>query len=164
METAKYNQWDFCPVSLSAEEAADPFKVIDDFFSSDSLEGNLEMLKDWRDFVLRDDYYRDKKGSPTGLYFFYKQNLKLIDAMYLVMQALSQAKGREHGEHLIQLTNMLAHLPEAETLEIYTTLTSSFSDYNLPQYRQQLDEWLEHGLSANAAGEFITSGGLDFCL
>ena len=60
-----FNQWEFFPINLNTYEIANPLNVISDFFSDDSLNGYLDRLTQWRDFVLRDDYFRDHKESPA---------------------------------------------------------------------------------------------------
>lgn len=124
-----YNEWDFFALSLKPIEVDNPLLVIKDFFSDDSLAGHLERLKEWRDFVLKEDYYRGMKGSPAGLLHFYKLNIRLVEATHL--------------------------LKEGSYPDIYQQITGFFKAYNLPQYREQLGEWLEYGLSNHAAREFI---------
>lgn len=124
-----YNQWDFYPIHLKPNEINDPTLVIKDFFADDSLAGHLERLKEWRYFVLKEDYYRDAKGSPAGLLYFYKLNIRLIEAVHLLKET------KPYVKHLAPV--------------------NFFAVYNLPQYREQLMEWLEHGLSSNGAREFI---------
>lgn len=133
META-CNEWDFCPLHLKPNEISNPLLILDDFFADDSLSGHLERLKQWRDHVLKDDYYRDMKGSPAGLFYFYMLNIRLIEAAHL--------------------------LKEKTVNEYYSELTEFFATYNLPQYREQLYEWLEHGLSSHGAKEFIETADL----
>jgi len=124
-----YNEWDFYPLHLNPNEIKDPLLIINDFFAEDSLFGHLERLKEWRDYVLKEDYYRDMKGSPAGLLYFYKLNIRLVEAVHLL--------------------NDIKDVPN------HLELVNFFAPYNLPQYREQLFEWLEHGLSSYAAREFI---------
>ncbi len=158
MEPA-YNQWDTFPIHLSTHEIANPLRIISDFYSDDSLSGHLERLTQWRDFVLRDDYYKDIKGSPAGLLHFYKLNIRLIEAASL----LTKAFPCEFGIELIQqniypeLAAILSRLSEAQRLDLYAVLSGFFAAYSLHEYRVQLSEWLEHGLSKKGAEEFITS-------
>ncbi len=84
MQASDYNTWASCPINLSPKQTSDPLSVFSDFFSDDSLPGHLQRLKDWRDYVLKDDFYRDMKGSPAGLAYFYKLNVCLVEAAFLL--------------------------------------------------------------------------------
>ncbi len=156
---AAFNQWNVYPINLSTEEIADPLIVISDFFSDDSLSGHLERLMLWRDFVLRDDYYRDSKGNPAGLLYFYKLNLRLVEAVNLLLRAFPADLSDEyiHANTPVELDAVLSRLSEAQRLDLYSVLSAFFASYSLQQYRKQLFEWLEHGLSKKGAEEFITS-------
>ncbi|WP_211166326.1 HEPN domain-containing protein [Mucilaginibacter robiniae] len=122
---------------LTAGEKTNTLQVICDFFDDDRLSGQLERLRSWRDSVLRDDYFRGDKGSPSELLYFQRLNLRLLEALYQLLQA--------DGPHLGGAKN---------------TVAAVFSQHPLPWYREQLEEWLEHGLSSKGAGEFITSASL----
>ena len=58
META-YNEWDFYPLHLKPNEINNPLTILSDFLADDSLTGHLERLKEWRDYVLKEDFYKD---------------------------------------------------------------------------------------------------------
>ena len=128
META-YNEWDFYPLHLKPNEINNPLTILSDFLADDSLTGHLERLKEWRDYVLKEDFYKDIKGSPAGLLYFYKLNIRLVEAVHL--------------------------LKEITANDYHLELADFFVSYNLPQYREQLFGWLEHGLSSHGAREFI---------
>jgi hypothetical protein len=159
MQAAKYNEWDFYPVNLKPEEVKDPLLVLTAFFYDDWLPGHLERLKQWRDCVLTDDYYRDMKNSPAGLLTFYKLNICLVEAAYLLKDARSIPNIRQKFENITAEQNAWrdypANLLYSELLDPYLVLNDFFIAYNLPQYREQLYEWLEYGLSSKAANEFI---------
>ncbi|MEB0276881.1 hypothetical protein, partial [Cryobacterium sp. 5B3] len=48
-------------------------------------------------------------------------------------------------------------LNKEQQLNPYLLLDDFFNQYNLPQYRATLYDWLEHGLSLQPAREFIES-------
>ena len=156
---ATFNQWESFPINLNTNEIANPLNVISDFFSDDSLNGHLERLTQWRDYVLKDDYFRDHKESPAGLLYFYKLNLHLVEAANLIFKALPLEFNVEfiRGNTFTELAEVLVGLSEAERLDLYAVLSNFFMAYSLQQYREQLYEWLEHGLSRKGANEFITS-------
>jgi len=156
---ATFNQWESFPINLNTNEIANPLNVISDFFSDDSLNGHLERLTQWRDYVLKDDYFRDHKESPAGLLYFYKLNLHLVEAANLIFRALPLELNAEliRENTFNELAEVLVGLSEAERLDLYAVLSGFFATYSLQQYREQLYEWLEHGLSRKGANEFITS-------
>ena len=67
------------PYQSRSNEIANPLNVISDFFSDDSLNGHLVRLTQWRDFVLKDDYFPDTKKARLDYYTFYKLNLHLVE-------------------------------------------------------------------------------------
>lgn len=121
-------------LNLKPTEKANPILVIADFFDVDSLSGHLERLQMWRKCILEDQYFKGDKGSPSELLHFYKLNLCLLEATYLLKDENS---------------------PTTESAGIYLTFKKVFDDYNLSAYREILDQWLEFGLSVSAANEFI---------
>ena len=84
-----FNQWDHLPINLAAEQIANPLIAIDDFFSSAWLPEHIEELYKWRKSILESNFFVDAKGSPVSLLTAYKNNLKLIEAAYLINAAMS---------------------------------------------------------------------------
>ena len=160
METENdYNEWAYFPIHLSPVEIKAPLSVVAAFFDDDRLPGQLTMLKAWREYVLKPDYYRGRKNSPSSLLYFHKLNIALIEAVYLLNQS-----GAVNGlnvscaELAKEKKSWLAYpvfLSTAELNEPFLFLQSFFAAYSLPEYREQLGEWLEHGLSSRPAAEFI---------
>jgi HEPN domain-containing protein len=128
------NENDNAIFNLKPAEIINPFIVIADFFDVDSLPGHLERLQTWRKCILEDQYFKGDKGSPSELLHFCKLNLCLLEAAYLLKD--------ENG-------------PTTGSADIYFSFKQIFDDYNLPTYRAILYQWLEFGLSASAANEFI---------
>ena len=155
MQASEYNTWASCPINLSPKQITDPLSVFGDFFSDDSLPGHLQRLRDWRDYVLKDDFYRDIKGSPAGLAYFYKLNVCLVEAAFLIETNNTVPPFyflRDVGDRKITTTFFLK---EDELRNPALVLKTLFERYNLSWYRDQLWEWLEHGLSVKGAKEFI---------
>jgi hypothetical protein len=166
MNTNEFNQWDYNPINLTPKEIKQPLTVLANFFSDDWLPGQLERLKNWRDFVLKDEYYVDEKNSPAGLLHFYKLNICLVEAMCLieVQEAALTNMRVTNSEHVTKeqaswrdYPNNLTH---DELINPLLVLEIFFSVYSLPQYREQLYQWLTYGLSAKAAREFIATNDL----
>jgi len=165
MHTNKFNEWDIYPYHLTTEEINKPLLVIADFFHDDWLPDQLKRLKKWRDFVLKEAYYLDGKNSPLGLLLFYKLNVRLIEALYLFHSGHSNNLSMQPPCEPAPLEECLwrdypTNLSEAELKNPLLTVSNFFNAYTLQQYREQLDEWLEHGLSSKAAREFITTNDL----
>jgi len=168
MKDEQLNRWCFNPVNLSKQEIHDPFMVISDFFSSDDVPGHLRELLTWRNCIIADRYYVDRKGSPSGLLFTHKLNVKLVEAMYLLLQVnwskIMMITAIHHSGLLSEEKNTWPYFPdmlnEEELLNPFLVIKAFFNDYTLPQYRDFLYEWLEHGLSSNAAAEFIETADL----
>ncbi|WP_426669438.1 HEPN domain-containing protein [Mucilaginibacter sp. McL0603] len=159
MQATEYTKWDFLPISLTVGEAHQPLIVLDDFFSDDWLPGHLERLQKWRNYILKNDYYKDHKNSPAELLYFYQLNLRLIDAVFLLNEkqdSCNQIKViPDLNEERLPWRDYPANLNESELFNPYLVTKRFFKDYNLPQYREMLFDWLEYGLSASAANEFI---------
>jgi len=140
-----FNEWDYLPHNLEPKEIDDPLLVISDFFAADSLDGHLERLKKWRDAIINDDFFKDERGSPAGLLFFHKLNIRLIEAVSLLLKdSLAEKK-----ENALQAATI------NERLDIYAVISAFFSDYNLPEYRKQLSDWLDFGLSKTNSSGFV---------
>lgn len=152
-------------VYLTPDEVNSPLLVIADFFYDDWLPGHLERLKTWRDFVLKETYYLDEKNSPVGLLRCYMLNIRLIEALYLFETCDSNHLLIQKATDPAPLERCLwrdypTNLTEDELNEPLKVISNFFKDYTLQQYREQLYEWLEHGLSSKAAHEFITTSDL----
>ena len=161
MNTTQFNQWDYSPINLTPKEISQPLTVLGNFFTDDWLPDQLERLKTWRDFVLKDDYYTDEKNSPAGLLHFHKLNICLIEAMCLIeVQETTLGSIRLSNSEQVTLEqdtwrNYPNNLTDVELLNPLLVVDLFFKEYNLPQYREQLYQWLTYGLSAKAAKDFV---------
>jgi hypothetical protein len=82
----EFNHWDFYPLNLTPEQVDNPLSVINTFFDHDSLPGHLDTLQNWCFSILKPDFYRDEKGSPSSLLYFHKLTLCLVEAAHLIRE------------------------------------------------------------------------------
>lgn len=142
----RYNEWDFKPISLNPEQVANPLQVIDEFFSLDGFDGSLKYLDRWRELVLKRISIRDEAAVPiSGLYYFYHLNLQLVDAAYLLYNVLKGDLIDNSMQNEFAVTWVKMNQSERE--DVRDLLFGFFSDYNLPQYRKLLSEWLSHAFT-----------------
>jgi len=168
MNEEQFNSWSFNPLNLNDKEIGDPLLVIGDFFSADDVAGHLQVLENWRSYILEDGFYSDHKGSPAGILFTYQLHIKLVEAIYLlarperskVMMLISLNSREQLQIEKDNWSYFPNNLSEQELLNPFLILKEFFKVFNLPQYRIIFYEWLEHSLSSKAANEFI--GTLDF--
>jgi HEPN domain-containing protein len=165
MSDYQFNQWEHLPINLAAKQIADPLSVFDDFFSSAWLPEHLKQLHKWREAILAQSFFLDAKGSPIGLLTAYKNNLELVESAYLVNSAYKNGYDR-YGtsiatsvEQLIREKDMWPHFPifltNAELINPLAVLENFFNAFSLQEYREQLDEWLENGLSNQSADKWM---------
>ncbi len=159
MQFDKYNEWDFLPLSLRPKQVNEPMIVLDHFFDNDSLSGHREILRDWCYTLFKDDYYRNQQGSPSGLFYHHELTVNLVEAAYLLKDSGNRTTAsatvaqiqREQGEWSFYPSTLSLN----EQLNPYLVFDRFFADYSLPEYREQLHDWLHHGLSSMASREFI---------
>lgn len=138
--------------------------VIRDFFSADWLPGHLEGLLEWRKYVIEEGYYKDNTDSPASLLYTHRLNAQLVEAIYLLSQTkkakkLTKCVFINFDEQLAREEKEWIHYPvylsSVELLNPYLAISNLFRAYTVNQYRDFLYEWLETGLSANAADESL---------
>jgi HEPN domain-containing protein len=159
MQAEEFNPWDFHPLNLRPEQVKNPLSVITTFFDHDSLPGHLETLQNWFFTILKPDFYRDEKGSPSGLLYFHKLTLCLVEAAHLIKDMPYKPNVTVSANDLSFEQREWSYYPvslnKEQQLNPYLLLDDFFNQYNLPQYRAMLYDWLEHGLSLQPAREFI---------
>lgn len=162
MEAKQANTQDFQIKYLDDEEINDPLLVFRDFFSADWLYGHLEMLVEWRKYVIEDGYYTGRDDNPATLLYVHKLTVRLIEAAYLISKSkrgislagtvyidMQEQLNQERKEWLESPT----YLSKVEQINPYLTIANFFEFYSLDQYRNYLNEWLEIGLSAHGVDE-----------
>lgn len=156
-----YNPWACFPIHLSPKEINSPLSVIAAFFDDEQLPGQLAMLKAWREFVVKPDYYRGPKDNPSALLYFHKLNIALVEAVYLLTQNSATNGLNLSCEELAKEKKTWAAYPvflaTSELSDPFLFLQGLFASYTLPDYREQLGGWLEYGLSRYPAAEFVSA-------
>ncbi|MGY4538974.1 HEPN domain-containing protein [Mucilaginibacter sp. UYNi724] len=159
MQAEEFNHWDFYPLNLTPEQVNNPLSVITTFFDHDSLPGHLETLQNWCFTILKPDFYRDEKGSPSGLLYFHKLTISLVEAAYLIKDMPDKPNvmviANELSFEQMEWSYYPVSLSKEQQQNPYLLFNDFFSQYTLPQYRAMLYDWLEHGLSSKPAREFI---------
>ncbi|RYE59201.1 MAG: HEPN domain-containing protein [Sphingobacteriales bacterium] len=157
MQADEYNEWEQYTLHLSPEEIANPLLVLKDFFNDDWLPDQLERLKMWRDHILKDDFYRGRKNSPAELLYFHKFNICLIEAIHIMkVHAPSvKMKSDDLAQERRSWRDYPVHLTDAELSDPHLVINEFFDAFDLPAYRRHLYSWLEYGLSAKGANEFL---------
>ncbi|MES2267915.1 MAG: HEPN domain-containing protein [Bacteroidota bacterium] len=155
----EFNPWDFHSFNLTSEQVNNPLSVITTFFDHDSLPGHLETLQNWCFTILKPDFYRDEKGSPSGLLYFHKLTLCLVEAAHLIKDMPDKPNVMVSASDLSFEQREWSYYPvslsKEQQFNPYLLLDDFFDQYSLPQYRAMLYDWLEHGLSIQPAREFI---------
>jgi len=85
MYDGRYAPWEHYPKTLRQSEIQDPLSVVKDFFSAGDVEDHHNDLTEWRDCVISDRYYKDKRHGPGNLLFTYDLTLKILEAAYLLL-------------------------------------------------------------------------------
>ena len=166
MKNDKYQSWHYFPLNLTSEEIADPFIVLEQFFNISWIGGQLKLLKKWRKYIIRDDFYRGANGHPNDLLFVHVEAVRIIEAAFLLrdisvdlinvifdQNSVNQQIKAEHeawGYH----AKCLSLKEIADPTRVIKKLCRL---YTLPDYRAQLHDWLVYGLSTDSCDEFLTA-------
>ncbi len=169
MYNGTYAPWEHYPKTLRHYEVENPMSVVVDFFSADSVKGHGKRLKEWRYYVVNDEHYDEKRHGPGTLLFIYDLNLRILEAMYLLLvnyKNFSYQRKQLTEEHLEEEKEQWACYPKnlslKEQLEPYKAVKKVFKKIKPQEYRDQLHEWSHVALYNNAdvealyAGEVIT--------
>ena len=149
MYTTKYVPWENCPKKLYHHEVIEPFSVLTDFFGIDDLSGHLNKLKKWRYFVNRNEAYKDDRFGPGSLLFTYDQNVRLLEAAFLLEYRESITgikKSIVSVDELEAERKVLDHFPDnltdKELQNPYAAIRKVFMEASLQRHRDYLHEWL----------------------
>jgi HEPN domain-containing protein len=169
MYNGTYAPWEHYPKTLRHYEVENPMSVVVDFFSADSVKGHGRRLKEWRYYVVNDEHYNEKRHGPGTLLFIYDLNLRILEAMYLLLlnyKNFSYQREQLTEEQLEEEKEQWEYYPKnlslKEQLEPYKAVKNVFKKINPQEYRDQLHEWSHAALYNNAdvealyAGEVIT--------
>lgn len=165
METSVYAPWKQIPFHLCLAEVQHPLSVLEEFFYIKGPDDHLKFLKEWRHYVLCDQFFNDKSDGPGFLWFEYKWHIKLLEALSLLVDAYKDERYKfppAPGEQLIAEERKWDWFPKElareELADPYLAVHKVFKKTSLPQFRDYLAEWLEAGLSKQDIDESVTPG------
>jgi HEPN domain-containing protein len=165
MNNAPYAPWEHYPKTLCHYEIENPLSVVVDFFSADSVKGHGRRLKEWRYYVVNDEHYDEKRHGPGTLLFIYDLNLRILEAMYLLLvnhKRFSYHQDRVTEEQLEEEKEQWEYYPKnlslKEQLEPYKAVKKVFKKISPQEYRDQLHEWSHVALYNNADVESLYAG------
>ncbi|MGY4536477.1 HEPN domain-containing protein [Mucilaginibacter sp. UYNi724] len=165
MNNAPYAPWEHYPKTLRHYEIENPMSVVVDFFSADSVKGHGKRLKEWRYYVVNDEHYDEDRHGPGTLLFVYDLNLKILEAMYLLLIGYKRYSFRQDKvteEQLEEERERWEYYPKnlsmKEQLEPYRAVKKVFKKIKPQEYRDQLHEWSHVALYNNADVESLYAG------
>ena len=165
MNNAPYAPWEHYPKTLRHYEIENPMSVVVDFFSADSVNGHGRRLKEWRYYVVNDEHYDEKRHGPGTLLFIYDLNLRILEAMYLLLinyKRFSYHQDKVTEEQLEEEKEQWEYYPKnlslKEQLEPYKAIKKVFKKISPQEYRDQLHEWSHVALYNNADVESLYAG------
>ncbi|MDP9081317.1 MAG: HEPN domain-containing protein [Bacteroidota bacterium] len=165
MYNGTYAPWEHYPKTLRYYEVENPMSVVVDFFSADSVKGHGRRLKQWRYYVVNDEHYDDKRHGPGTLLFIYDLNLKILEAMYLLLlnyKNFSYQRKQLTEEQLEEEKEQWEYYPKnlslKEQLEPYKAVKKVFKKIKPQEYRDQLHEWSHVALYNNSDDEALYAG------
>jgi hypothetical protein len=149
---------------LDEEEELNPLIAIGEFFTANDLNGHKTNLFEWRACVIEDRYYKDSKGSPSGLLFSFKINMKLIESLHILLFAnpLPDINSTEEfiADHVRSEKSSWKFYPtlleQQEIVFPQIAISNFFKSYGLEELRMLLFEWLEFGLSIRGCEDFLS--------
>jgi hypothetical protein len=160
-----YAPWEHYPKNLRHYEIQNPFSVVEEFFSCAWPKSHRRDLKEWRDSVINEKFFLDKKHGPGSVLFIHEMNLKLLEALHLLwldyeenkysLPELTEAQLEEEKEKWIYFPN---NLSVKELLNPYKVAKKIFKRISPQQFRDYLDEWLDWSLSNSAIDETVVPG------
>lgn len=162
-----YAAWEHSPKTLKYNEVLNPLTVIEDFFSADSVKGHKRDLKEWRTFVTTDKHFVGDRHGPGGLLFTYDLNLKLLEALYLLLVD-HQNNGWQDKEindtQIKKEREEWPYYPEnlslKEQTDPYRVIKKAFKKISPQKYRDCLHEWVHFALYNHPADESLLAGEL----
>lgn len=164
MHTGTYAPWEHYPKYLRQHEVVNPLSVIEEFFGVDIIEGHQEKLKEWRNYVVADDCFKDDRHGPGTLFFTSYINVKLVEALYLLMLVYMESRYRRAEVTETQLEEERAtwvyfpdDLPDDMLINPYQYLRKLFKKFMPQHYRDILNEWLHAALSNEANDDTISA-------
>jgi len=165
MKNVPYAPWEHYPKTLRYFEIENPISVIVDFFSADSVIGHGRILKQWRYYVINSKHYDDKRHGPGTILFIYDFNMRLLEAMYLLLMNYKKFSYRctiVSEEQLVEEREKWEYFPKnlalKDQINPYRSVKKIFKKISPQEYRDQLHEWLRVALSNNTDVESLHAG------
>jgi len=162
MRNKTYAPWEHYPKTLCFHEAQNPMIVLEDFFNADSVKGHIKQLIKWRYYVINNKHYNDKRYGPGFLLDIYELNLKILEAMFLLLrqyknESFEQIKPTEQqlGEEKKKWNYYPKNLSLKEQLKPYNVVKKIFKKIKPQEYRDHLREWVHVALYIKTDKESI---------
>lgn len=163
MDNLVYTPWEQMPFHLRLEEVQRPLSVLEEFFFMRCPASHLKALKEWRHFVLCDQFYNDKNDGPGYLLFVHEWNIKLLEALYLVLLDYKENRymfmavpaDQLHAEER-NWSWFPRELAVSEQADPYMAINKIFKKISLPKFRDYLKEWLHAALYKQVIDESMT--------
>ncbi|WP_114937798.1 hypothetical protein [Mucilaginibacter endophyticus] len=160
-----YAPWDHAPKFLRLSEVKNPMLPVKYFFDAHDVEGHEGILKHWRDHVVNDGFYNHQRFGPGVIYHDYELNVRLIEALHLLMlehESTSYLKKSVTAEQLDTEKEKWVWFPsglsEQELYNPYIIIKAAFKEIEPQEFRDHLSEWLVAALSVQAIDESVTPG------
>jgi HEPN domain-containing protein len=164
MNCGKTTPWEQYPKNLHFHEIQNPTKVIIDFFSAAWPKDQRTDLKQWRNYVICDQHYHDERHGPGTLLFIYELNVKLVEAMHLLLLAYKGnfCKAKEITNLQLESEKRAwvyfpKNLSGKELLDPYQAVNKCFKKIKPQAYRDYLHDWLHAALYNRSADEWMTA-------
>ncbi|WP_299580493.1 HEPN domain-containing protein [Mucilaginibacter sp.] len=165
MYDGRYAPWEHYPKTLRQSEIQNPLTVVKDFFSAGDVEDHNSDLKEWRDCVINDRYYNDKRHGPGNLLFTYDLTLKILEAAYLLLLVYrdnfwkrEKLKEEQLAEEKDRWAYFLSNLSLEELLNPYLVIKRIFKKIKPQKYRDYLKDWLHAALYKGPIDETVLPG------
>jgi HEPN domain-containing protein len=165
MYCGNYAPWEHYPKNLRHYELQNPLSVIEEFFSCAWPKSHRRDLKEWRDAVINEKFFLNKKHGPGSVLFIHEMNLKLLEALYLLWLDYEENKYRRPAPPEVQLEEEKEkwiyfpnNLSVKELLNPYKVAKKIFKEISPQQFRDYLNDWLHWALSNSAIDETVVPG------
>ncbi|HTQ28161.1 MAG TPA: hypothetical protein VMI35_08540 [Puia sp.] len=133
-----------------------PYAVLRDIFQTDSSTGFIQQFRESCQSALSQNYAW-KEGCPGNLLFLHERLEMLLEACYLiyVQKSGSKKKWLPLKKKYFKKLALPCPLSMQELDNPYLVLESFFSYRGLREWKQDMHEWLEAGLSNQTVSEII---------
>lgn len=148
--------WEHLPKTLTISELLNPLITIKEYFDTGLPKKKFGKIDEWRDFVIKEDYYNDPDLGPEPLLLVYDQNLRFMEATHLFLlkqNDLNRFPGRMSKDELDierrEWDYYPINLSDDEIIDPYCVLENCFKEFPPQIYRDNLHAWLHAALSTH---------------